>query len=210
MEKPLSLQLLYTERIGGDLALLPRLHTFLQTLKRTERRATLLLDLGDACADAAWHCRATGGRSTLIVLDGMGYHAANVEGALDLENREKLGEQVTMGLVDRSRDWVYQVPPVRDPGIIATLRASERSARLQILLDPTETTRIEGNVLKLATVSAGQVGAVAVDLQGHPRISAAGIHDMPPETAPNPSIAGTVDFVLSEARYYLKMREDSA
>ena len=108
MEKPLSLQLLYTERIGGDLALLPRLHTFLQTLKPTERRATLLLDLGDACADAAWHCRATGGRSTLIVLDGMGYHAANVEGALDLENREKLGEQVTMGLVDRSRDWVYR------------------------------------------------------------------------------------------------------
>ena len=62
----------------------------------------------------------------------------------------------------------------------------------------------------LATVSAGQVGAVAVDLQGHPRITSAGIHDMPPETAPNPSIAGTVDFVLSEARYYLKMREDSA
>ena len=100
MDEPLSLTLLYSGEIAGDLALLPRLYTFLQRLHPPQQQPTLLLDLGGSCANSAWHCRETGGRSTLIVLDGMGYHAANVAGALDREGRDKLAENVTMGLVD--------------------------------------------------------------------------------------------------------------
>lgn len=204
MEKPLSLTLLYSAGIGGDLALLPRMHTFLQRLKPAEGQGALLLDLGGTCADSVWHCRATGGRSTLIVLDGMGYHAANVEGALDAENRDKLAGQVTLALVDATRDWRYRVPPVSDPGIIATLRPRESAARLQIALTPAPETRLAGNVLRLGEVSAGQVGQVLVDLRGSPRIVSASAHTMPADTPPNPSIAGAVEFVEAEARYFAK------
>ena len=39
MEKPLSLSLLYTANLRGDIALLPQLFTFLQRLKPTKGRA---------------------------------------------------------------------------------------------------------------------------------------------------------------------------
>ena len=207
MAKPLSLTILYTAGISGDLALLPGLYTFMQRLKPAERQGTLLLDLGGSCSDVVWHCRATGGRSTLIVLDGMGYHAANVEGLLDSENRSKLAEQVTMGLVDESRDWHYDLPPVMDRSIVATLRAFDTSARLQIVLKATEATHIEGKILHLQRVDAGQVGEVAIDLKQAPRIVSARVHDLPPNTPPNPSIAGTVEFVEAEARLLRRKRE---
>ena len=202
MEKPLSLTLHYSANIGGDLALLPRLFTFIQQLKARANQPALLLDLGGACADSVWHCRATGGRSTLIVLDGMGYHAANVEGALNAENRAKLAGQVTMALVSAARSWTYQVPPVTDPSILITLRPQRRAARLQIVLAPAVETRIDANVLWLREVGAGQVGEVALGLRGAPRIVSATVHTMPAATPPNPSIAGAVEFVESEARLF--------
>lgn len=209
MEKPLSLSLRYTAGIAGDLALLPRMFTFLQRLKAAEGQGALLLDLGGSCADSVWHCRATGGRSTLIVLDGMGYHAANVEGALDTENRGKLAEQVTLALVDAAQDWSYSVPPARDPGIVVRLRPRKCAARLQIALAPAPETRIKGNSLRLRQVEAGQVGEVVVDLRGRPRLVSATVHDMPPDTPPNPSIAGAVEFVEAEARYYLRRQSEA-
>ena len=145
MAKPLSLTLLYTANIRGDLALLPRLYTFLQQLKGTERRSTLLLDLGTSCAESVWHCRATGGRSTLIALDGMGYQAANVEGILGCDDRDALAQQVTLGLVDRAQDWIWQAPG-GNLGIRATLKPNVQPARLQIMLKPADNTRLEGRV----------------------------------------------------------------
>ncbi len=202
MEESLSLTLLYTADIGGDLALLPRLHTFLQRLKPADSQPTLLLDLGGSCAETVWHCRATAGRSTLIVLDGMGYHTANVEGTLDAENRDKLAAQVTLALVDERHDWRYHLPSVRDPSIVATLRPLASATHLQIMMKPAENTRIDGSVLRLQAVSAGQVGEAMVGLRGGPRIASATVHDMPPDTPPNPSIAGAVDFVEAEARLF--------
>lgn len=206
MEKPLSLRLLYTGEIAGDLALLPRVYTFLRRLHSPERRHTLLLDLGRSCRADIPHCRETGGRSTLIVLDGMGYHAANIAGALDRENRDKLAAIVTMGLVDETDDWLYCVPPIRDPSIRAALRPRDDPARLQIVLAPAESTRIEGNVVCLRAVKAGQVGEAVVDLRGEPALLAASVHEMPPDTPPNPSIAGAVEFVEAEARLLAKKR----
>ena len=206
MAKPLSLTLLYTANIRGDLALLPRLYTFLQQLQGTERRRTLLLDLGASCAESVWHCRATAGRSTLIALDGMGYQAANVEGILGSDDRDALARQVTLGLVDRARDWNWQ-SPAGDPGIRATLKPNVQPARLQIMLKPASVTRLEGRVLRLQAVETGQVGEVRVELAEDTRIVHAARHDLPPGTPPNPSIAGTVEFVESEARYYQRNQQ---
>jgi hypothetical protein len=206
MDEPLSLSLLYTGNIAGDLALLPRLYTFLQRLHPPERRHRLLLDLGGSCSANVWHCRETGGRSTLIALDGMGYHAANVAGAFEREQRDSLAEQATMGLVDEGRNWHYQAPPVSDPSIRVTLRPRDDSARLQIVLRAAESTRIEGNALFLGAVGAGQAGEAIVDLRGEPALVSARVHEMPPDTPPNPSIAGMVDFVEAEARLLAKKR----
>ena len=210
MEKPLSLTLLYTANIGGDLELLPRLYTFLQQLKPAARQGTLLLDLGGSCADSAWHCRETGGRSTLIVLDGMGFHAANVEGLLDRENHDKLAAQVTMGLVDETRDWRYHVPPVRDSSIRAALQPRDESARLQIHLAPSGFSRIEGKIVYLQDVSPGQVGETVVDLRAEPSLRSSCVHQMPADTPPNPSIAGTVEFVEAEARLLARKKRVQA
>ncbi|MCY3864623.1 MAG: hypothetical protein OXG68_04210 [Chloroflexi bacterium] len=204
MDEPLSLTLLYSANIAGDLALLPRLYTFLRQLQPLERQHTLLLDLGRSCRADVPHCRETGGRSTLIVLDGMGYHAANIAGALDRENRDKLAEIVTMGLVDETDDWLYCVPPLRDPRIRVTLRPRDDGARLQIILDPAASTRVDGTALYLQAIGAGQVGEAVVDLRGAPCLLRACAHPMPPDTPPNPSIAGAVEFVEAEARYFAR------
>lgn len=95
-----KLTILYTAKIRGDLTLLPRLYTFLQKLKAEAQHPVLLLDLGESCVDDVWHCAATGGRSTLVVLDGMGYHAANVTGFLEASQRDKLRTSLTTAMVD--------------------------------------------------------------------------------------------------------------
>ncbi|MCY3832059.1 MAG: hypothetical protein OXG85_03510 [Chloroflexi bacterium] len=203
MDEPLSLTLLYTANIAGDLALLPRLFTFLGRLKSEAGPLVLLLDLGRSCADEVWHCRETGGRSALIALDGMGYHAANVAGALDPETRDQLAEQVTMALVDERRDWLYD-SPLTECGIRSTLRPRDFERRLQIVLSPADSMRIEGNALYLGAVGAGQVGAAVVDLRGAPALISASARMLPPDTPPNPSIAGMVEFVEAEARYFAR------
>ena len=207
MEKPLSLTLLYTGKLGGDLALLPRLFTFIQQLKADAHQPALSLDMGGSCSDNVWHCRETGGRSTLIALDAMGYHAANVAGTLDDRDLEKLAEQITMGLVDARRDWLYHVPPVRDESISVRLRARDDAAGLQIALSPAERTTMEGNAIHLCAVCAGQVGEALLDLRDAPALIGARIHRMPPDTPPNPSIAGTVEFIEQEARLLARKRQ---
>ena len=210
MEAPLSLRLLYTSNLRGDIALLPRLYTFLQRLKTGDSRDTLLLDLGNACNDLVWHCQQTGGRSMLIVLDGMGYHAANIDGALDALNRERLAKQVTLALVDRTNDWRLRLQAKDDRYITATVNPNEDAPSLQVCLAPAEDCHVDGNVLYLRELQNGQVGSVIFDIGKSPRILAATIRDLPPDTPPNPSIAGAVEFVESEARLFQKKQSKSA
>lgn len=207
MEKPLSLTILYTSNIRGDIHMLPRLYSFMQTLKPAERQGTLIFDLGNSCADGVWHCDITQGRSTLIVLDGMGYHAANVVGQLQGENYAKTAEVVTMGLVDEDHEWSYHIPPVRDETIQATMKPSQLG-RLQICLSPAETTYIDDTMLYLANVQAKQIGMVKIDLQDKPRITQQKIHTLPTSTQPNPTIVASVEFVESEARYFQKKQAE--
>jgi hypothetical protein len=206
-----GLYILYTANLRGNLDLLPRLYTFIRQLKalpldegddvlvcavQPVARPTLLLDLGDSCAPEVWHCAATGGRSMLMALDAMGYRAARV--SLTPQDRERLRDNLMgMALVDEDA-------PLIDNNVLFT--ANEKTGTTQarpdlhIMLQPAERTRLDGNRLSLAAVQAGQIGAV--HLSSRPTIDAHTIFDLPSTIAPDPTIAGTVDFILSEARRY--------
>ncbi len=209
-----SLHILYTSNLHGDLDLLPRLHTFMRHLKslplddedevmicavQPQTPRVFLLDLGHACAPDVWHCTATDGRSTLIALDAMGYHAANVADALTPESRIRLRDNLLgMALVDTNTDWP------QDDLLFTTRRgASQTFPPLNISLTSASATQIASNILYLRDVQAGQVGTAQVSfLTGSPRLIAHAIFDVPANTAPDPTIAATVDFIRSEARFY--------
>lgn len=204
MEKPLKLNIFYTSNIRGDIHMLPRLHTFINKLKPDTRQGTLLFDLGNSCADDVWHCEVTKGRSSLIVLDAMGFHAANVHGKLDPTNYEKTADVVTMGLVDGAHHWAYHIPPIQIDNIQTIVTPQPTKQGLQICLTPSDTTRIQDNILYLSDVSAGDVGQVEVDISDTPQIINQTTHTLPPNTPPNPTIVASVEFVESEARYFQK------
>lgn len=203
-----KLNLLYTGNIRGDLHGLPRLYTCLQQLRQqfpAEDGGPLLLDLGDACAPDVWHCAATGGRSVLIVLDGMGYHAAHV--VLDESERHKLHGVTTLGLVDARRNWRYHVPPVRDDGIVVSAQPTP-ALRLNIVLTPADTSHLSDGTLQLQAVDKGQIGRVQLDLSDAPRLLSAEIVSCPSGLRPDVTIAAAVDFVEEEARHAQRQRGD--
>jgi hypothetical protein len=226
-----SLSIFYTANIRGDLALLPPLYTFLKSLREDLARFApedegevmlcavqpppariLLLDLGDSCAPDVWHCAATGGRSTLIALDAMGYHAANVTGLLSVESRARLADNLMeMALVDAEHPWedgnlIFSTVPsyVRPSAdVLAGL------TRLHISLAADTTTRLVGHLLYLAQVEAGQIGTAYIGgTDSEPQLLADAIFDLPANTPPDPTISGTVDFVTNEARFFARKQQD--
>ena len=214
MDAPLTL--LYTGGIRGNLDLLPRLYTFLRRLRAAEfeddedvmmcavqpsLRRTLLVDLGESCAPDVWHCAATGGRSTLTVLDAMGYDAANVAGTLAPDDRARLEATVNFKLVDVAHR--YEKDGVR----IGVEPFAGLSSGVEIVLKTGQSARIEGRALYPAAVRAVAVGVIQVSfVDGKPYLASASIFPLPPGTPPDPTIAATVDFVLGEARLFEKKR----
>jgi hypothetical protein len=196
METPLIL--LYTHNLRGDLRRLPRLYTFLQTLRREAPPDArhVLVDLGASCDPQVWPCDVTQGRAALFILDAMGYHAANVAGELAAEARGKLESQVMLALVDDAH-------PHRAGDIVFTTTAAtdDDEAALRIILAPAERTTLTGDTLRLAGIDGGQAGAVHID---GGQLKAHAVHTLPPHTLPEPTISGAVDFVLAEARQYQK------
>jgi hypothetical protein len=214
-----SLHILYTANLRGNIELLPRLQTFLRQLKslpldegddvmicavQPVARQALLLDLGDSCSSEAWHCAATNGRSMLMGLDALGYQAAHVSAGVDAETRARMRNNLMeMALVDAENPYEGA-----DMLITADTSLTSMSHALQIVLTPTARTHLHENVLFLASVQAEQVGAVHVGwLDNRPKIQAHTIFDLPPTIAPDPTIAGIVDFILSEARQYQRRNE---
>jgi hypothetical protein len=208
MDSPLTL--LYTHNLRGDLSLLPRLHTFIKQLKALEvddeddvmlclvqpqTRRTLLIDLGGSCAPDVWHCAVTGGRSTLMVLDAMGYAAASAAG-LTPEAREKLLGAAQLGLVDAAHRW-------ESDGVIAATSRQPDPGTFQLVLQPGAELRLDGRVVYPRALNAGQVGVAHFSFAlGQTHLIAESVLTLPPGTAPDATIAGMVDFVTSEARHY--------
>lgn len=214
METPLTI--LYTGGLRGDLDLLPRLYGFLRQLKAhyseevvqvchdEPARAPgsfLLLDLGDNCAPDVWHCQVSGGRSTLVVLDGMGFDAARVDDAA--LKRAKMGDGVRLALVDA--DNPHAIEDVLLTAEMGRGGIQSRPHSLQIILSPAAETRLDGDQLHLQRIEGGQVGAAQLaNIVGRWSLTASGVHDLPRRTLPDPTIAASVDFVLAEARYAQK------
>ncbi|MAU10138.1 MAG: hypothetical protein CL607_09975 [Anaerolineaceae bacterium] len=194
------LTIFYTSHIQGDLALLPRLYTFIQQQITTLGVKPLLLDLGESCTPDVWPCGITGGRSTLIVLDGMGYHAANVEGVLAEGERYKLSGAISLGLVDARYSWRYNVPPVQDDDMVVSLQPTP-AIGLNIVLASTPATTLQDRVLHLQSVQKRQLGIVTIDLKGEPQLQSQSVLDMPPNLSPDATISAAVSFVEDEARY---------
>lgn len=193
-----TLTILYSQNIGGDLAMLPYFYNFLQQLKREHDSSALLLDLGDSCTEDVWHCQATGGRSTLIALDAMGYHAANVQGLLADSEREKLKSGVSIGLVTERYAWRYFVPPVRDEDILVA-SVPIPALRLCIVAVPSDETKLENRNLQLQSVEKKQVGLVKIELSTM-RITEKNIFTLPKGIKPDPTISAAVELVEEGAR----------
>lgn len=201
-----NVNILYSSHLRGHLDLLPRLHTFMTGLQRQHTGRTLKLDAGFACDDSVWHCGQTGGRSALLVLDAMGYTAANTHDFLTPQGREKLLANL-MGMAALGADDLW----TQDGVVITTAQASPPGDfDLHIVLHGGVETRLDGRTLHLAAVRAGQVGVVQIgpsEDNGRLRIRHQQVLTMPTSTLPDPTIAATVEFVLSEARYYGQSRD---
>lgn len=217
METPLTI--LYTHRLRGDLEALPKLYGFLRQLQAHYSEAParvcaddpapsvgsfLRLDLGESCDPSVWHCEVSGGRSALVVLDGMGFDAARVEDAATI--RAQMGDSVRLALVDGES-------PFRIDDVVMTVddRRGDLAGRpytLQISLTPADVTHLDGDRLYLAGLAgSGQVGvAQLTGIIDRWALVTHEIHDLPRRALPDPTIAASVEFVLSEARYAQKRR----
>lgn len=204
MEAPLTmpetrftLSLFYTAGLHGDLEMLPRLATFLKGLRAefaAERHT--LIDLGGACDSAVWHCAATDGRSMLIALDGLGYEAAAAGAYLSDEGRAKLaamGDALNLRLLEADQAHVVNTA---DSGPLLVSMRMAAATRL-----------VSEFRLQLAEVRAGEVGVAHVQWMGRAwRVASSGTYVLPPDTAPESTIAGLVDFIKAEARLAQKRR----
>jgi hypothetical protein len=195
METSLNLRLLYTYDLQGDIELSPRLYSFIRALKNDSppNIKTLLLDLGNSCDPDVWHCERTGGRSMLLAMDAMGYDAANVVGSLSPAVYVKATEQVSVTFIDA--DHSHNVENI---AISALPINAHRDNGVNIILAPSGETRFEDNRVFFAPVEKGQIG----DAQLINHAFEWTVHAMPANMPPDPTIAGAVEFILGEARYY--------
>lgn len=196
MEKPLA-TIIYTHDIKGELDWLPRLHTFIQTMRQAIEGEVFLVDLGGSCSPDEWHCQVTDGRAVLMGLDAMGYHYVNVNENLPPSARERLIDQIMMQLVDD--DTVYETEH------FAFQTKLTPSTKERVLLVPCDTPSKEPNVIDLPRLGWHQVGIVQVyaDQWCYEQFTVA------PHTLPDATIAGTVDFIRDEAKFYGKGRSDN-
>lgn len=199
-----SLIVFYTGGLGGDLAVLPRLHTFIRQLRARASAAVpgariLLLDQGGACAPDVWHCAVTDGRSALVALDGMGVDAAHNDGYAPPDVQDRLGATVNIAVVTSGH------PFIRDEVVVCVDDAPP--APLTIDLRPAGRSFLADGVLRLERVVRGQVGEVRLEAG---RLVEAAVHHLPPGLPPDPTISGIVDFILAEARLAQKRREQKA
>lgn len=206
-----TLAVLYTHNLAGKLELLPKLYTFIRELKTPYASGelgdvqVLLLDLGDTCAEDVWHCDATDNRSVVIGLDALGYNAVNIQDNVDADSREKLADQLTLALIDDQHPNMLN-------GTIGLITQGggfmqpSSPPDISVNLTPQDETACVDNHLTLARLETGQVGVVVVSESPY-RITHQSVHMLPKNTHPDPTIAGAVDFIISEARFFQKKRK---
>jgi hypothetical protein len=126
---------------------------------------------------------------------------------LSADSRAKLTENLlAMALVDTEHPWTENGLLITEDSIAPPLHAMERGLGgevLHISLSPAAATHLDNRTLVLAAVNAGQVGTAYISsIDTNPVLSAHAVFDLPPNTPPDPTIAGAVDFITREARRY--------
>lgn len=177
--------LFVTGHCEGDLGYLPRLHTALQQRITQLGSKAYRIDAGRAWSAASWICQATENRAPYIILDAMGFDIAFADG-LRADGFEKLEDQLMMRLADPN-----QLAQLETPIAELLLRVDESSVQAQI----------SDGVLSLPIPAFGQIlqlGFVGATIQQQDILT------VEPSTLPDATIAGTIEFVMSEARYYQK------
>lgn len=180
------MHLLITANIGGDLAYMPRLFTVMKHLKQSLATKVFLIDAGRACSEESWVCVATENRAPFIVMDGMAYNIAFADG-LTPQRRDFLQEQMFTRLIFETGEVTYE----------------DITLTIQRKFDLTEPV-LENHLLKLPLPPKGIIQ--------HLEINQNSIHqneliEVPLTILPDPTITATVEFVMGEARYYLKKQE---
>jgi hypothetical protein len=201
-----SLTFLYTGGLSGNLDVLPRLYTYLRSLRaRVSEGRVLYVDIGAACVSDVWHCAVTGGRSMVIMLDGMGCAAANVNGYFSADGRVRLGANLAITLIDDAHEHVI------DDLIITTQPTVHGGLGvLTVVLTPAESTHLRDQTLHFGAIRGGQIGmASAEKVEQVWGLTSYAVHDLPADTLPDPTIMGAVEFVLSEARQAQKRQTNT-
>lgn len=206
-----SLTVLYTQHLRGNFILAAHIGRWLQELRRqfASGMSTLLLDLGDASDPQSWHHRLTAGRSTLFILDAMGYHAINANGTIDTNLTPAIRAGYRLSILSPDCDWMDD----RSQGVIRCTVAERselaKGETLGIQLNAARQTVLDAGFLRLSEVPAATVGRVQLRLPGPAaEIVDQATHPLPEHILPEPSISATVDFVLSEA-YQLAHRQET-
>ncbi|HLA45393.1 MAG TPA: hypothetical protein VJZ27_18230 [Aggregatilineales bacterium] len=183
-------EILVSARIQGDLEYMPRLFTAIRELKMTLPYKALLIDTGQSASADSPICVMTENRAPYIVMDAMGYHFA-FDDSMTLDNRERVQAGVQLRLIDS-----------RETAIVMLGRY-----QLHVECDPTKTDqpRIENNKLILPLPEKYTILhlTLAVDTMQIMQTSTTMVSEDP---LPDSTIAGTVEFVIGEARYYQRKR----
>ena len=156
----------------------------------------------------------------------MGFDAARVDDAAAI--RAQIGDSVRLALVDEATPHrvedveilIDDLTPLRfaQPPLSTAWRGESSPGRtegsrvsrgeVQISLAPADATHLDGDRLYLAGLSGSeQVGVAQLTrILDRWALVAHEIHDVPRRALPDPTIAASVEFVLSEARYAQKRR----
>jgi hypothetical protein len=183
--------LLITAHAEGDLPYLARLFTYLKHISGDLEGAVKCIDTGAAWSDAAWICQATENRAPYVILDAMAYYLLFVDGLSDPALDRIAGHVVAQLATPRAF-----VPLELDGGLLWLQRHPELSEA-----------RRETDELHLPLPPKGEIYRVTLD----PLILTildTGRYHLPPETLPDPTITGTIEFVQGEARFYQKRGPD--
>lgn len=186
----MQLDVFVTANIQGELDMLPRLYTALRGMKESAPGKVLLMDTGRAWAADSWVCKATENRAPYIALDAMGFDAAFADG-LSPTAFDKASAQVQMQLIVPGAQFYFALDAV---GLNFMPDESASQASMQ------------SSQVRLPMPSQGTIHHLSLDVSGQ-TIAQQKTIPIPDAILPDPTIAGAVDFIVSEARYYQKKRE---
>lgn len=227
MEQGTPITLLYTAALEGQLALLPRLFTCLRQERVSASGPVLLVDLGRSCVPGAWLCDSTGGRGMLVAMDAMGYDAFHI-GPLDmLYMQPAMVNQLRQIILTplAAGPWIAtvhraeltftfanaaQLPSTNTDSsdLLIGLRLSDRRQVEAIWQQSRRVLLLDGGAVETSPL-LGRLDAELLPTPPYIRMLDHRFLTLSGEELPDPTIAGVIEFVESEARYAERKRSQA-